>query len=64
MIQINMFDQQGKPTELAMRYVKPRSYSVGYVNEQGRRCGYITRDVHKAIGMWLKHIDSKIVVHW
>ena len=22
------------------------------------------RDVHKAIGMWLKHIDSRIVTRW
>jgi len=64
MIQTIMFDAKGQPTELAMRYVVPRSYSVGYVDEQGRKRGYLTRDVHKAIGMWLKHIDSRIVTHW
>ena len=64
MLQTIMFDAKGQPTELAMRYVKPRSYSVSYVNEQGIRCGCVTLDVHKAIGVWLKHIDSKIVTHW
>ena len=64
MLQMLMFDAKGQPTELAMRYVVPRSYSVSYINRHGRRCGYLTSDVHKAIGMWLKHIDSKIVTRW
>ena len=64
MIQMLMFDAKGQPTELAMRYVKPRSYSIGYVDSRGRKCGYLTRDVHKAIGIWLLHPDSRIVTHW
>lgn len=62
MIQTNMFDRQGKPTELAMRYVVPKYYSVD--TDKGTMC-YFTYDVHEAIGMWLKDpINSKIVTHW
>jgi hypothetical protein len=61
MIQTIMFDMKGKPTELAMRYVVPRYYSVDTDNGMMR---YFTYDVHEAIGMWLKDIDSKIVTHW
>ena len=59
MIQINMFDQQGKPTELAMRYVRPKYYKV--YNSGGGAC---TRDAHTAIQMWLMYSDSKIKVVW
>lgn len=59
MIQMLMFDQRGKPTELGMRYVKPKYYTVKYKGH-----GVATRDVHAAIGFWLKHIDSKIETHW
>lgn len=61
MIQTNMFDQQGKPTELAMRYVVPKYYSVDTDNGMMR---YFTYDVHEAIGMWLKNIDACLVTHW
>lgn len=61
MIQINMFDQRGQSTELATRYVRPKYYSVDTDNGMMR---YFTYDVHEAIGMWLKNIDSKIVTHW
>lgn len=61
MTQLNMFDQRGKPTESAMRYVMPKYYSVDTDNGTMR---YFTYDVHEAIGMWLKNIDSKIVTHW
>jgi hypothetical protein len=63
MIQMNMFDMKGKPTELGMRYVKPKYYTVDVYTKDGhRRLG--TDDVHEAIGFWLKNIDAKIVTHW
>ena len=61
MMQMLMFDQQGKPTELGMRYVKPKYYSVDTDNGMMRTFTY---DVHEAIGWWLKNLDSKIVTHW
>jgi hypothetical protein len=59
MIQTNMFDQAGKPTELATRYVRPKYYSV--YNSGGSAP---TRDARRAIKMWLMHPDSKIKVVW
>ena len=56
-----MFDLKGQPTELGMRYVKPKYYSVD--TDNGMMCTF-TYDVHEAIGWWLKNIDSKIVTHW
>jgi hypothetical protein len=59
MIQTIMFDMKGQPTELAMRYVVPKYYTVKYKGH-----GVATRDVHAAIGFWLKNIDSVIETHW
>jgi hypothetical protein len=59
MIQTNMFDQHGKPTDLAMRYVMPRYYKV--YSADG--CRKVLR-AQTAIRMWLIHPDSKIAVVW
>jgi hypothetical protein len=59
MIQINMFDQRGKPTESAMRYVTPKHYLV-YSADGCRK----VKHAHTAVKMWLIHTDSKIKVVW
>ena len=58
-MQLNMFDDRGKPTELGMRYVVPRYYEV--CTAEGCRK---VRDAHTAIRVWLMHAGSKIVVVW
>lgn len=63
MIQMNMFDQRGKPTELGMRYVKPKHYIVRRTQKQANFI-YRTDDVHDAIGKWLKHPEAKIITVW
>jgi hypothetical protein len=63
MMQTIMFDLKGKPTELGMRYVKPRYYTVTV--KTAKYCHtWAPDDVHVAIGLWLKHPDAKIVTHW
>ena len=65
MIQLNMFDQAGKPTDLATRYVKPKYYVVKYQHKSGlANFVYRTQDVHDAIGRWLKNVDAQIVTVW
>jgi hypothetical protein len=59
MIQTNMFDQRGKPTELAVRYVTPKYYRV-YCVDGCRK----VRHAHTAIKVWLMHEGSKIAVVW
>jgi hypothetical protein len=63
MQQALMFDQQGKPTDIAMRYVKPKYYTVTVKTAKYRHI-WAPDDVHVAIGLWLKHPDAKIVTHW
>jgi hypothetical protein len=63
MTQLLMFDQQGKPTDFAMRYVKPKYYTVTVKTAKYRHI-WAPDDVHVAIGLWLKHPDAKIVTHW
>ena len=60
-MQLPMFDAKGAPTDFAIRYVKPKYYSVDTDNGMMR---YFTYDVHEAIGMWLKHPDAMLVTHW
>ena len=63
MMQLPMFDQRGKPTDFAMRYVQPKFYTVDAYTKQGHyRIG--TDNVHEAIGFWLKYPKAKIVTHW
>jgi hypothetical protein len=65
MLQTLMFDQQGKPTQIAMRYVLPKYYVVKHQHKSGlANISYITKDVHDAIGRWLKNIDAKIITVW
>ena len=64
MMQLSMFDLKGQPTSHAMRYVLPRYYHVEYINKRGIKCGYITLDVHKAIGRWLQYPKAKIHTRW
>ena len=65
MIQALMFDQQGKPTQIAMRYVKPKYYVVKYRHGSGL-ANFIhrTTDVHKAIGVWLRNENTVIQTVW
>ena len=63
MIQINMFDCAGKPTDLAMRYVKPKQYKV-VAHRKFYRKVWHTKDVHEAIGLWLKNPDAQIITIW
>jgi hypothetical protein len=58
-----MFDQHGKPTDFAMRYVKPKYYKVVAHRKLYRKI-WSTPDVHKAIGLWLKNPDAKITPVW
>jgi len=59
MIQLNMFDQRGKPTESALRYVVPRYYKI-----HGAEGFSIAKRPQTAIRMWLMHPDTKIEVVW
>lgn len=63
MIQINMFDRAGKPTDLAMRYVRPKGYKVVAHRKLYRKI-WRTADVHEAIGLWLKNPDAQIITIW
>jgi hypothetical protein len=63
MIQLHMFDRVGKPTDLAMRYVKPKRYKVVAHRKFYRKIWHTT-DVHEAIGLWLKNPDAEIVTVW
>jgi len=65
MIQINMFDQYGKPTDIATRYVKPKYYVVKYTHGSGL-ANFIhrTTDVHKAIGVWCRNRHTTIQTVW
>jgi len=58
-MQLPMFDQHGKPTNFAMRYVKPKYYRV--YSADGCR---LVRRPQTAIKIWLMHPDSKIAVVW
>jgi len=64
MLQLAMFDLQGRPTSHAMRFVVPRSYHVRGVRKNGVKYGYITLNVHKAIKYWLDHPGSHIDTRW
>jgi hypothetical protein len=59
MMQLNLFDLKGQPTNLAMRYVQPKYYKV--YNAEGCR---LVKDPHTAIRMWLIHRDTKLAVVW
>ena len=65
MIQTLMFDQQGKPTQIAMRYVLPKYYVVKYTHSSGL-ANFIhrTTDVHKAIGVWCRNDHTTIQTVW
>jgi hypothetical protein len=63
MIQIQMFDCAGKPTDLAMRYVIPKQYKVTAHRKLYRKI-WNTTDVHEAIGLWLKNSNAQIKVVW
>jgi hypothetical protein len=63
MTQLLMFDQQGKPTDFAMRYVVPKRYKV-VLHRQLYRKIWHTTDVHEAIGFWLKNPDAELITVW
>jgi hypothetical protein len=59
MLQTLMFDQQGKPTQIAMRYVLPKYYLV-YCVDGCRK----VKHARTAIKVWLMHEGSKIAIVW
>ena len=63
MIQLSLFDAKGKPTDFAMRYVKPKGYKVVLHRQSYRKIWHST-DVHEAIGFWLKNPDAELITIW